>query len=680
MLISNYLINRSMLRNRLNTVIILCTLMLVCSCQWLPEVGSVRLSESSVTLKVGGFRQLTATVEPAAAEYEGITWTSSDPSVATVNNGTISARKVGTTTISATAAGVTSNPCQVTVNATHVTGISLSNYSMEITEGESATLKATVSPSDATDPSFSWGSDNTSVATVQNGKIVAVSPGTANITVNTTDGNKTATCKVTVKSKVIDVTGITLSQSSVSVKEEATVQLKATVKPSNATNQEVSWSSGDDGIATIASDGTVTGVTEGTTIVTAKSADGKVTATCKVTVTAEYVDFPDPNFRKYMVDNFDLNGNGKISLQEALNVKEVRLSSADVKTLQGLEFLENLVTLRISPDGRVITGYNTVNGTYYYELEKPGSIKYINTSKNKKLETLICNGLQLESLDLAENVNLITLECRFNHLTSLDISNSIMLSELDCEFNNISSLDLTNNTSLVSLRCTSNQLTSIDLSRNTSLTILMCGQNGISELNISKLSSLEYLCVSANHLNELDVTKNPALIIIDCTGNRISYLDLRNNAKLSGLSCNNNQLSELDLSNNVKIHDLHCHSNRLTFITFPKNSSLYQVQCYNNQLTTLDLSSITALHNINCQLNKLTTLDVSRNTALTSLYCYSNQLTTLDVSKNKSLSSLDCSPMSTLKTLYLSSGQNIEGVTVNRSTDRVPSATSIKTK
>jgi len=63
-----------------------------------------------------------------------------------------------------------------------------------------------------------------------------------------------------------------------------------------------------------------------------------------------------------------------------------------------------------------------------------------------------------------------------------------------------------------------------------------------------------------------------------------------------------------------------------------------------------------------------------------SIKCCGNQLTTLDVSKNKSLTELDCSPMSTLETLYVSSGQSIVGVAVNRSTNRVPSGTSIKTK
>ena len=85
-------------------------------CKFLPEVSEVMLSESSITLQVNQSKTITATVEPAAAEYESITWSSSDPSVASVSsNGRIVAMKIGTAEITASAAGVTSKPCKVTV-------------------------------------------------------------------------------------------------------------------------------------------------------------------------------------------------------------------------------------------------------------------------------------------------------------------------------------------------------------------------------------------------------------------------------------------------------------------------------------------------------------------------------------------------------------------------------------
>ena len=77
---------------------------------------SVHLSESSVTLMVGETATLVATVEPSIADYDGISWTSSDPSVATVTDGVVQVHKAGTATITASAGGVISRACTVTVD------------------------------------------------------------------------------------------------------------------------------------------------------------------------------------------------------------------------------------------------------------------------------------------------------------------------------------------------------------------------------------------------------------------------------------------------------------------------------------------------------------------------------------------------------------------------------------
>jgi len=84
----------------------------------------------------------------------------------------------------------------------------------------------------------------------------------------------------------IQVTGVTLNKSTASISAGATEQLTATVTPSNATNQNVSWSSGNTAIATVSSTGLVTGVAGGTATITVTTIDGSKTATCAVTVTA----------------------------------------------------------------------------------------------------------------------------------------------------------------------------------------------------------------------------------------------------------------------------------------------------------------------------------------------------------------------------------------------------------
>ena len=169
-----------------------------------------------------------------------------------------------------------------------VSGVSLSPGSLELEVGQTATITATVNPSNATNKTVSWSSSNPSVATVSGGKVTAVATGSATITA--TAGGKSATCPVTVKSKVVNVTGVTLSQSSATLEIGETVTLTATVAPSDATDKTVTWSTSDAKVATVEG-GKVTAVAEGSATITA-AAGGK-SATCSVTVKAATVEATD---------------------------------------------------------------------------------------------------------------------------------------------------------------------------------------------------------------------------------------------------------------------------------------------------------------------------------------------------------------------------------------------------
>ena len=160
---------------------------------------------------------------------------------------------------------------------------------MTLDVNESETLTATITPSNATDQDVAWSSNNESVATVdQNGEVNAVAPGTANITVTTQDGDKTATCAVTVTQPV---TGVSLDPTSLSLFTGDTATLTATVQPENATNKAVTWASSNPSVATV-QDGTVTAKGAGEATITVKTVDGGYTATCAVTVEKPYTPPP----------------------------------------------------------------------------------------------------------------------------------------------------------------------------------------------------------------------------------------------------------------------------------------------------------------------------------------------------------------------------------------------------
>ena len=244
---------------------------------------NIRMNISQATIQSGGQYQLSAIITPADAS-KSLRWTSSNPNVAIVdNNGLVTGRSSGTSTITCTTTDGSnlSASCTITV-AQLITSISMQG-SLEMNTGNTYRLSVSISPASATGKSLKWNSSNGNVATVSSdGTVTAKSPGTANITCVTTDGSKkSATCTVTVKQ---GVTGITLNKTSATIGVGNSTQLTANVSPSNATNKSVKWNSSNTGVATVNGNGQVTGVGVGTTTITCRSSDGNATASCTVTV------------------------------------------------------------------------------------------------------------------------------------------------------------------------------------------------------------------------------------------------------------------------------------------------------------------------------------------------------------------------------------------------------------
>jgi uncharacterized protein YjdB len=167
-------------------------------------VTGVSLNKTATSLVVGGTETLLATVAPTIATNQNVTWSSDNTSVATVSRaGVVTALSAGTSTITATTDdGSHTATCAVTVVATSiaVTGVSVSPTTLSLKPDATQKLIATITPSNATNKNVTWTSSNTSVAVVAayGGRITAKAAGTANISVTTADGNKTATCVVTV--------------------------------------------------------------------------------------------------------------------------------------------------------------------------------------------------------------------------------------------------------------------------------------------------------------------------------------------------------------------------------------------------------------------------------------------------------------------------------------------------
>ena len=170
-----------------------------------PSVTGITISPTSKTIDVGESFVISTTISPEDARETSITWKSSNTSVASVSSGTVTGIGSGNAVITAkTEDGGFEATCNVTVTYVPTTGITLSPKTLEIEAHKSATLTATISPSNASNKNIVWTSNNTSIATVTNGTIHAQAVGIATITAKTADGGYTDICSVTVTEAVVE--------------------------------------------------------------------------------------------------------------------------------------------------------------------------------------------------------------------------------------------------------------------------------------------------------------------------------------------------------------------------------------------------------------------------------------------------------------------------------------------
>jgi len=245
-------------------------------------VGSITLNKSTLSLLIDNSEMLTSTISPANASNQKVTWTSSNENVATVENGIVNAISLGETVITVTSEdGEKTASCTVTVQPIKVESITLNKSTADLFIGESETLIFTINPAKSTNQNVSWSSSNENVATVENGVVTAVNIGDAVITVTTEDGNKTASCTITVLP--IKVESVNLNKSTIDLIVGESETLIFAISPTKATNQNVSWSSSNESVATV-ENGVVTAVSVGKATISVITEDGNKTASCTVNV------------------------------------------------------------------------------------------------------------------------------------------------------------------------------------------------------------------------------------------------------------------------------------------------------------------------------------------------------------------------------------------------------------
>lgn len=251
---------------------------------------SISLDQEVITVKEAKTVRLTATVLPTNADNKSVTWSSANEQIATVENGVVTGVSVGETTVSATTVdGELVASCVVTViENIDVTGVKLNYESAALEVGDKLQLVASVLPANAHNKNVTWkvASGSASLSVDSNGLVTAIGKGTGKIRVTTVENSKYATCSITVADKVIAVESVEISDTALSIKQGQNATLTASVVPSYATNKNITWSSSDESVATVNSNGVVSALKQGHTAkIYASSADGSKKAECLVTVT-----------------------------------------------------------------------------------------------------------------------------------------------------------------------------------------------------------------------------------------------------------------------------------------------------------------------------------------------------------------------------------------------------------
>lgn len=267
-------------------------------------------------------------------------------------------------------------------------------------------------------------------------------------------------------------------------------------------------------------------------------------------------------FIDYCYANFDTEGNGKISLSEAQDVKEIEMNgdfdkefSIKIKSLKGIQYFSNLEKLKLSSLVELTSlDVSNFKKLKYLDIDN-NALTLLDVSGLEYLETLLCKGSPIVSLNTKNCIRLKKIHCFPCQLTSIDVSGCVNLMELDCcgngyyFRNQLLSLDLSDCRSLSILNCWRNRLTSLDVSKCRNLKVLWCGQNRLSSLDLTFCKKLVDLECCETELKTLNVLECELLNSLDCRNNPYLNEVLMSKEQYEGIYLTKDEHTQIKLVN-----------------------------------------------------------------------------------------------------------------------------------
>ena len=346
--------------------------------------------------------------------------------------------------------------------------------------------------------------------------------------------------------------------------------------------------------------------------------------------------FPDKNFRDFVLTEIDINKDKKLSKKEIKKTKEINVNIyRDEDSYSDDESDSSAIIYDPIKDLKGIEYF-----TYLERLDcGDNELRTLDLSSNKKLQSLICYSNYLENINVSSNTELITLNCASNGLTKLDVRKNKKLKNLTCYDNKLTSINLKKNKALESLNCENNLIKSLNFKKNKKLELVYCQDNELESVSFGTNKKLEELNMSGNNLKTVNLSGCTNLSYLNIENNLLESVSFPEFTKAEGIHLNSNKLTELEL--NGMVVNLECTDNELTELNVSGCKNMYKIECSRNNLTDLDIVNQTDLGVLACDHNQLTSLDISNNSQLTSVDCNNNSIEAF-VAGSGELFSLDC--------------------------------------
>ena len=353
--------------------------------------------------------------------------------------------------------------------------------------------------------------------------------------------------------------------------------------------------------------------------------------------------FECPVFEEIILSNFDFDGDGMLSAEEAARITDLTLTMSDeeerepITSLKGIKSFVNLVNLDCDCNNITELDLSGLEKLEYVDCSY-NLIKTLDVSGCKSLKWLYAYSNRLDKLYVTGCDNLMFLQAYNNSLKEIDVTGFPEMIYLDLRLNDLKEAKFSNCPKLQIAAIGSNQIMSLDLTGLPELYTLGCYENSISSLDVTALPMLEMLECYANNLETLDCSKNPELMALTCQRNMLTELNIEGCAKLKKIDCSSNYLTgELDVNGLNDLYFLHCGGNNYTSVKANSCTLMTDMECANTQITELEVSNLTLLESLvanDCQLKQM---DCSNNTKLDALYLQGNPLEVLYLAEGQSI-------------------------------------------